>query len=222
MIIRRAQTGMQMVFIALAAAAVSSTNGHAAVLYDNLGHTPYATLCCGPSDSLLAQQFLTGEYDAIASITRPLWKSGTPTGLISFEIWNADANGLPGEAVASLGSIDVSTLSTEYSLVTHEGPFTGLEKNTPYFYVNNISMLNHDRQNPVMGAAVSSDAGTFGAAKALVTTPDWTPLHELGGPPFSYLQMRVTAVPEPSSWLLLMGASFGVALRKWRCSRPRH
>jgi hypothetical protein len=190
---QRQRNPVLITMILCSLAALSPCSSYAQALYDNLDVAGGVPISPDPGDSLAAQQFLTGDFESVASVTIQLSKSGSPSGIIPFEIWDDNGSGVPGSLVASLGSIDIASLSRAPQPVTMAGRVTSLNKNTRYFVVWDVSEANFE-SNQIYFWMLESDAGTNGAAKGLVAIPVWTPVSDLLGADSSYWQMSVNAI----------------------------
>lgn len=136
-------------------------------LFDNTGGGPVSGPKFDPGDRFLAQQFLTGDHDNVSSISVALQRVGSPSGPINLAIWDKDASGLPGELVGSLGTIDISNVTTTPSFVTFAESLSGLSPNTPYYVVLDSGDIPMDSNNTLRFGVVDSDEGTNGANKVL-------------------------------------------------------
>lgn len=200
-------------------------------IYDNTAPQPYSGVRADPGEEgFLAQQFLTGDFDNVSSVTLSLFREGAPSGPLHVQLWDDDGSGVPGSLVDSFGSIDVAALPTTAEYVTLDSQISGLSPNTPYYVVlDTIDATITDTDNDGM-ADNTFRVGLRGApgaandeAMLLVwpdrsTGPDWMLLSDLLGPlpdplppgfdPATvtsgdlYLQMQVTSIPEPSGAVL--------------------
>lgn len=165
---------------------------------------------------LLAQPFRTDERNTtITSVSVPMFRVGAPSGELRLSIWD-DNSGSPGQAVAEVGSIaDIGSLPFGESdqevleIATFDRVISGMAPDTTYYLVLDHSVLN---TTPPIGdnlgiGAPRSAIGTNGAGSLLALAPgdafgdEWFNLIEPLGE-HRYLQMSVTAVPEPGGALL--------------------
>jgi hypothetical protein len=121
----------------------------------------------------------------------------------------------------SISGCRVHSLPTTPEFITFNDPVTGLSPNSPYYVVLPPHPIENFDNTYSWGVRASNE-GTNGASLALIApcdTPDWCDAGPFLGPPppflglpedalANYMQMRVTAVPEPSAVAL---AVFGIA-----------
>ena len=115
-------------------------------------------------DTLLAQQFITGELGLVSSVSFPLGAIDSPSGVARFEIWDDDG-GEPGKRVASIGEINpagLKAITEGGQLVTFDTPVTGLAPNSPYYLVSDVSETNFSAGSFGFQMATAS-LGTGGA-----------------------------------------------------------
>jgi len=221
----RALIGLSILLTALGNAEANAQ----VILYDNTGVADFIGRT-GPTggprpitpEDASAQQFLTGDFDNVSSVTLALTRRGSPpSGQLRIEIWDDNGSGEPGTFIGAVGSIDISSLPTEHEFFTFDDPITGLSPNSPYYVVlPPHPAIDHD--NNYQWGVLTSSEGTNGASLGLIAdcmTTFWCETAPLIGPPppqsglpagalSNYWQMSVTAVPEPSAIALGL---FGLA-----------
>ena len=173
------------------------------MLYDNLNlgnDLPYPVLGPRPSsnteDRFTAQQFFTNGNAVVTSTSFIMQRLGSPTGSLHFDIWSDD-NGTPGSQLARLGSLDITTLPTTPTTFSFDEPVS-LVPNSSYFLVTDaIDMRIPNNNNSFRIGTRTSDEGTFGASRFLVSAPGdedtWLVLGDLI-PHINYLRATITAV----------------------------
>ena len=182
----------------------------AAVLFDNLGQpgSGYS------STSLvsLAQAFATTSTNFVLSeVSLPLWRRAGAAGTYEILVWDSTGGG--GSPGAQVGSAIHSGLAenlstTGGSLLTISGLNVTLLPSTTYYLVSRNTSV--------------APAGDLLWKLSNINT---SPFYELesennwGGPFPTNMEMKITAVPEPSAGVLLMlGIGGVIALRRCRRS----
>ena len=232
----------------------------AEVVYNNLD-TPTANAWWGggtPSDGepdagpdRTSQQFNLGGNDTVTEVALQVVRRGTPMGSVTFEIWEDDGFGYPGQRVGTLGSIeDVSTFEPgvqnfdellalpNEATISFDTVVSGLNPEIPHYIVIDYSEASGVAADGFQWAN-SADAGATGVEGVAVTTEfprltvpvegndehpfgfganpdlyspggDWIrqsdmPIFtgDLAPAAHQWFKMSVTAVPEPSSWVLM-------------------
>lgn len=129
-----------------------------------------------------SQQFDLGGNDTVTAVALQLVRFGTPTGKVTFEIWEDDGSGYPGQRVGTLGSIeDVSTFEPvvqdfdEFLAVPSEATISfdtvvsDLNPAIPHHVVIDYSEASGVRADG-LNWGVGGAAGTNGAEVLAVTT----------------------------------------------------
>ena len=130
-------------------------------LYDNTEGGPVSGPRMDSGDRFLAQQFLSGECDSIASVSVNL-KRFSSSGSLTLEIWDQDESGAPGNAIGSVGTKDSNSIPSSFGFVDFDNSITGLTPNTPYYVV-----LDALHATPLGFGVLSPSDGTSGATKVL-------------------------------------------------------
>lgn len=236
---RRNLTALAL-WILLAAAITGKPATGQVILYDNLGGQPFSGPRPDAGDRYIGQQFLTGDFGNVSSVTVSLQRVGTSSGPLHVQIWDDDGAGRPGSVVGTVGSVDLASLSASPAFTTVDGLITGLSPHTPYYVVLDTidaNILNLD--NTFRVGTRGSSMGTGGADKVLATNgPDnvpWVVLSDFlvipdpppptppgfdpdsftSGPTLgvNFMQMQVSSIPEPSSVVLgLVGLVAAIGL----------
>ena len=177
----------------------------AAVLFDNLGQpgSGYS------STSLvsLAQAFTTTSTNYVLNeVSLPLWIRAGATGTYEILVW--DSTGVGSSPGAQVGSAIHSGLAqnlstTVGSLLTISGLNVALSPSTTYYLVSrNVSVSSAVDLQWKLSNLVTSSFYEFSSGS-------W------GGPYPSNMEMKITAVPEPSSGaLMVLGIGGVIALRR--------
>ncbi len=129
-------------------------------------------------DLAQAQSFATGASGLISSVRLPLTRWGSPGGVVHAEIWSDDG-GKPDTKVATIADIDLRMLATTPGEILHfDNLNVQLEPQTLYHFVldNSDAIIVDSPRSTYTVLTNSSDEGTMGAGKLMVTTPVWTPL----------------------------------------------
>ena len=202
------------VVVATCCAIISSvaiTSAQTVVLYGNIPDpiTPIATPVVGadfhPSHSghrLAAQPFVTGELGIVSSISLPVAKNGSASGVVHFEIWD-DLSGDPGTKVASVGDLDLDSWTgadLEYQLVTFDRPVTGLRPNTQYHLLwDNRDATVNGSGNTWFTRMTASSEGTNDAGKLQIPPGgNWVPRANFVAN-MNYLVMEILEIsPSPA------------------------
>ena len=181
----------------------------AAVLFDNLGQVGGAY----SSTSLvsLAQGFTTTSTNFVLSeIVLPLWIRAGATGAYEISVW--DSTGTGGSPGVQVGSAIYSGLAQDLSTtwgsrLTISGLSVDLLPSTNYYLVSkNTSVAPATNLIWKLSDTVSSPFYEFASGS-------W------GGPYPSNMEMKITAVPEPSAAaLLVLGIGGMIVLRRCRHS----
>jgi hypothetical protein len=193
-------------------AATLAPRANAGVVYDNLALPPAPGYfgIYGETNDLLAQPFLLDANGTVTSATLRLWRTGTPSGSVTVEIWDDNA-GLPGNLVGTLGAI-TDLLSVPESPVsadlTFDNPVTGLTPGATYYLVLSFFNATATPIDSIVWATTQPPTGTNGAGESLglgdVTGRVWVNISDFTMDEFTnYFQMSVTTVPEPSGVVLL-------------------
>ena len=194
---------------------VEATAPSHVALYDNMDVEPIDNIpgAIGPrfisNQEDNAQQFLVGEHTNVSSVSLFLNRVGSPTGEVAVEIWRDQDPGRPSQLVTTVGTIDLTQLSTTPEEVIFNTLVTGLAPGAAYHVVlNNLDTSINSAQDSyrfgVLGRNDDEQAdGTNGAASMLGSSPEeasgaWIPIreslgcHPTGGCP-NYLRMTVTS-----------------------------
>ena len=180
----------------------------ASVLFNNLGQPGSGYSSTFPVS--LAQAFTTTSTDFVLSeVSLPLWRQAGAAGTYEILVWDSTGDGgSPGAQVGSAihTGLAESLSTTGGSLLTISGLNVALSPSTTYYLVS--------RNTSVAPAAdlfwKLSDTNTSSFYEFSIGA--W------GGPYPSNMEMKITAVPEPSAGVLLvLGIGGFIALR--RCSR---
>lgn len=188
----------------------NALNAQEVALYDNTGIPGAASLPiinAGALEFKAAQQFFTNEFGNVVSVSIDTFKTGTPRGQMTVEIWDDNGSGTPGKSVAVVGSIAYNTFSTSWGLVTVHGLVAGLTPHTPYFVVldqpvEGLSGGNTYHNRWLSGAERIQTLGNppahFQWRRDFVA---WVTLNQTMGTSsiYNYLSMKVTsAIPKTS------------------------
>ena len=184
----------------------NSSNGQAElteiVLFDNTYLPPVATLShsSGWERTILAQPFFTGDAIDLTSVTFSVRRQGFPGGRFDVEIWDDNGAGWPGERIATLGSVEINSLSSNWSLVTVHGLVTGLAPHTPYFValptpeVDFTSATVNFRTLRSEGTHASTEPPRRLVGNRRNAGDSWIIVTEvLNNPVYNYLLMKITA-----------------------------
>lgn len=128
-------------------------------LYDNMRLPFLPDRGAGPDDpdELIAQPFLTGDYDNVSAVEIDLnGRRGSGTGDLSVEIWDDDGSGIPGRLVGVLGVIDIASLANQWTHYTFDDPVTGLTRHTNYFVLLSFSAGRPMVEVPTYRSAMGS------------------------------------------------------------------
>ncbi len=151
-------------------------------------------------DRYAAQPFRTGETGSISKVRLSLYRRGSPTGDVHFEIWNQGEQ-VPDARVASVGTIELESLSeARGNTVTFETEIRGLIPNTLYYLVwDNVDAQVVDANRSYHVQTSTTDEGTNGAGRLLVTVGnEWRPLGSLL-PGRNYQRMEIFETTVPST-----------------------
>ncbi len=163
----------------------------------------------GPSElqPLAAQPFLTNDWGTVDEVT--VYIVGTPEvgGTIDVVV-TEDVGGFPGETIATLGTIDLATLTVWEAepilgdLLTYEANLIGLEPNTRYyvgFDITNMDPIGDRFPNATFfNLFREEDDGTNGAGLNMAGPfGEWKPLSDFVGHA-KHMLMRVTTSPPPA------------------------
>ena len=197
-------TGLIGVMLLVCLGLVSQSRA-AAVLFDNLGQPGGGY----SSTSLvsLAQAFTTTSTNFVLSeVSLPLWRRAGAAGTYEILVWDSTGGGgSPGAQVGSaIHSGLAENLSTTWgSLLTISGLNVALLPSTTYYLVSR-----------------NTSVAPAGDLLWKLSDIDTSPFYEFsfgswGGPAPSNMEMKITAVPEPSAGVLLMlGIGGVIALRR--------
>ena len=178
-------------------------------LYDNTGFPNSGVIGPRWNDNLGkgAQQFLTGDSDNVSGLSINLQRVGSPKGEAIVEIWDQNESGQPGNRVATVGSVDIASLSTGSELVNFDSLLTGLDPHSAYYVVLNndqaVLDFNNTYRDGVRGHVDDEqNEGTGNASTYLTRDSDvgeWYDLDEAIGchPPTgncaNFMQMSITS-----------------------------
>ena len=202
---------------------------YSANLFNNLNLPVEDGLLARNLNRRFAQQFILDNSNGVDEVILSLFGGqdegvnfGRPTGTVSVEIWDNDAN-LPVSKIGTVGILDLERtpiMNTEAQLETFDEPVLGLSNNQPYWVVLNFENANIDFDNSIGWNSVSAVEGTNGAAKALGSIDSgatWNILSEvLETETLNSFQMSVnsTPVPEPSLVIGLLGVAGIFSVRR--------
>ena len=182
----------------------------ASVLFNNLGQpgSGYSST----SRVSLAQGFATTSTDFVLSeVSLPLWRQAGATGTYEILVWDSTGDdGMPGVQVgAAIHSGLAENLSTTGgSLLTISGLNIALSPSTAYYLVSRNTSVT-----PTGGLNWKLSNNNTSRFYELDSENIW------GGPYPSNMEMKITAVPEPSAGVLLvLGIGGFIALRRCRRS----
>ena len=182
----------------------------ASVLFNNLGQpgSGYSST----SRVSLAQGFATTSTDFVLSeVSLPLWRQAGATGTYEILVWDSTGDdGMPGAQVgAAIHSGLAENLSTTGgSLLTISGLNIVLSPSTAYYLVSRNTSVT-----PAGGLNWKLSNNNTSRFYELDSENIW------GGPYPSNMEMKITAVPEPSAGVLLvLGIGGFIALRRCRRS----
>ena len=132
----------------------------------------------GPHDGAVAQPFNMGSHRSISSVSVAMSLVGSPEGKVEASIWDDSGNGVPGQELASLGSVNMSDLSdigespTTLPIVTFDAPVQGLTPEATYFLVLEEQLAAPvSRTNTFLKGALFANAGTNDVGELLLTNP---------------------------------------------------
>jgi hypothetical protein len=193
MLVWTATFGLIVAFSGMAFGAETAT------LYDNteLGFIPDRATGPGNSKERIAQPFRTGDFDNVSAVTIELNGShGSPTGVLSVEIWDDDGSGTPSKLIGVVGTLELSTLANGWAFYTLDDPVTALSPNTRYFVLLNYTNANINNSNSAGVATYESSLGTQGADLLLGSFEQsgytWKPMNTyFTGNFFSHMRMAV-------------------------------
>ena len=124
-----------------------------------------------------SQQFDLGGNHTITEVALQVFRRGTPTGSVAFEIWEDDGFGYPGQRVGTLGSIeDISTfepadpedLGSEPTL-TFDSVVTGLNPALPHHVVIDYSAASGVASDGFLWGVAGGEEGAGPATLAIAT-----------------------------------------------------
>jgi hypothetical protein len=206
-------TRRRWMLVAVLAVLVIVPRANAGIVYDNLGVPPDRVIfgITGDTNDLLAQPFLLDSNSTVASATLRLARLGSPSGRVDVQIWDDSGSGIPGAPVGTLGSIgDLGTVPELpiFTALTFNNPVTGLTPGSTYYVVLSFLNATANPDNSILWTTVQESTGTNGAPRALalgdVSGREWVTISDFAGDErVNYFQMSVTAVPEPSTVMLL-------------------
>ena len=151
-----------------------------ALLYDNshLEHhgTPKGTIWLGPQfpgDWFFAQPFKMGAHDNISSVSIPMMRSvrqRNVSGNFAVAIWDDNGDGFPGQEVAVLGKMDVTSLTTHDfgtpvdnpAHISFDTPVDNLTPGKTYFIVIDNRELDSFNSGVQLWALANTREGTNG------------------------------------------------------------
>lgn len=212
---------MHPIAVAAIVLGLASAGAQAATIYDSGtditdGNCIFNTNC-GPVfgfyDDYAAQMFTIGSGAVVKSASYGLFNSGVdlPTA-VNWQFLLADGmGGLPGTVVASgsSGTLGTTYIGTNYGYSIDNQffniPSVALGAGTYYFAVQAVS--------PIFSNYLAWGAVTSGAAEYY--NGSWNPNYQ-GHASISVALYDVTAVPEPSTYAMLLGgvALLGMAARR--------
>jgi len=165
----------------------------------------------------VAQAFSTTATGyVLEEVSLQLWNQNGTTGSFEIQVWNA--LGLSGRPGAQVGSAiftgQAGSLGDSTSLLTIPALSVALAANTPYYLVargTTLTDVNGGFLGPLPGSLAwnATDVNTSNSYDTVDGT-NW------GGPYSQNLYMKVTAVPEPSTEIMI-----GAALAAWVIRRLR-
>lgn len=181
------------------------SNAADTVLFDNLNDTqhPLGDVFITPN-SLWAQSFRTTAIDSIVNaVSVKFYRGAGSTGSIAFEIWdlNSGDNKPLSPPARNVGTLDISTLSTDASNPTQVDFTTNISLNTStdYYLVARIDSSlsglvywSRTDSQPSPGYSWYVTSSNDGGSSWDPTTTD----------PTNSQLMKITAVPEPSTYAL--------------------
>lgn len=202
------------------------------VAFDNLDLLPESvTGFAGDTRDILAQQFFLGDNTGLRRVELALHQVGNPPGEITVELWDDDGSGQPHSKIAEIGSVN-NRIPFAPSTLSFDADIRGLTSNRPYYIALSFLNASAEFETNSVGWELVRD-GESGAAPGLIlvdflegqrVTRDWRPVGAGAiGTSFEglvdYFAMRVVAVPEPGSLLLLLTVAITIA-SKSRLPRP--
>jgi hypothetical protein len=117
-----------------------------------------------PGDRYAAQAFVTGDFEALSSVTVKLQRRGESSGPIELQIWD-EANGKPNAMIATLGTMDLANVNPgSADFITFDGLVTGLEPKQNYYVVLDPANADiPDEDNSFYLGTTAETNGTNGA-----------------------------------------------------------
>jgi len=206
---------MLMLTVAMACCGSASRAGE--VLFDNLSAgSPNGDFGVANSQWVAQAFSTTATGYVLEEVSLQLWNQNGTTGSFEIQVWNA--LGLSGRPGAQVGSAiftgQAGSLGDSTSLLTIPALSVALAANTPYYLVargTTLTDVNGGFLGPLPGSLAwnATDVNTSNSYDTVDGT-NW------GGPYSQNLYMKVTAVPEPSTEIMI-----GAALAAWVIRRLR-
>lgn len=206
--ISRSWSSLTMLMLTVAIACCGSASRAGVVLFDNLAAGSPNGFFGVTNTQWVAQAFSTTATGYVLNeVSLRLWNPNGTTGSFQIQVWDAlGTSGRPGAQVGSaIYTGQAASLGDSDSLLTIAGLSVALGANTPYYLVARGTTLD--------------DAGFLAwNATDVITSNSYDTIDgsTWGGPYSQNLYMKVSAVPEPSTAIMI-----GAGLAAWVIRRHR-
>lgn len=203
----RGWSSLTMLMLTVAIACCGSASRAGVVLFDNLSAgDPNGNFGVNNSQWVAQAFSTTATGYVLDEVSLRLWNPNGTTGSFQIQVWTSGTSGRPGAQVGSaIYTGQAASLGDSDSLLTIAGLSVALGANTPYYLVARGTTLD--------------DAGFLAwNATNVITSNSYDTINgsTWNGPYSQNLYMKVSAVPEPSTAIMI-----GAALAAWVIRRHR-
>lgn len=209
---------LTMLMLTVAMACCGSASRAGVVLFDNLSAGQPNGYFGVTNSQWVAQAFSTTATDYVLDeVSLRLWNQNGTTGNFEIQVWDASGDsGRPGAQVGSaIYTGQAASLGDSTSLLTIPGLSVALGANTTYYLVARGTTLTE--VDPGFGPSPGSLAWN---ATDVITSNSYDTVNgsSWGGPYAQNLYMKVTAVPEPSTEIVICAGLAAWVIRRHRRS----